>query len=64
VDQYDLVSITVAGHIHEISEGSYLIDSDLFTGFLLRFGTGGGTLGSILSISTLIRGGFISQNRK
>jgi hypothetical protein len=54
----------VAGHIHEISEGSYLIDSDLFTGFLLRFGTGGGTLGSILSISTLIRGGFISQNRK
>jgi hypothetical protein len=54
----------VAGHIHEISEGSYLIDPDLLTGLLLRFGTGGGALGSILPIYTLIRGGFISQNRK
>jgi hypothetical protein len=64
VDQYDLVSITVAGHIHEISEGSYLIDPDLFTGLLLRFGTGGGALGSILPISTLVRSRFISQSRK
>jgi hypothetical protein len=54
----------MAGHIHEISKGSYLIDPDLFTGLFLRFGTGGGALGSILPISTLIRSGFISQSRK